>query len=68
MKINKELDIKALITNTTFEQVHDDRKLLSSIDCYIRNCHLKVDAGTMMSLASGDIQVHISKQQLRQSL
>jgi len=120
IQINNESEnIKALITNTTLEQVYDDRKIttlhgikrgdivhynnktymviseisskrytkykaimrhlphktminqncnFTELDCYITNSNLKVDASTVMSLASGNIQVHISKQQINSTV
>jgi len=116
---NKSENIKALITNTTLEQVYDDRKIttlhdiqrgdiieynnknymviseiadkryskykavmrylthkiminqncnFTELDCYITNSSLKVDAGEIMSLTSGNIQVHISAQQINSTV
>lgn len=55
---------KAVMRHLPYKITLNQNCSFVELDCYITNSNLKVDAGTVMSLASGNIQVHISKQQI----
>lgn len=65
VKSKRYVKYKAIISHLPHKITLNHKCSFTEFDCYITNSNLKIDTGTIISLASGNLQVHISKQQVK---